>query len=327
MFIIGCGGSQKYGMVAGDRIAIVTRTDLQRKILATGNIQPHASLSLFPALTGRIEKILVKEGDLVRKGQLLMELSSTERAAMLDEAAAQGASQLAHWEQSYQETPLLSPENGQIIYLPTVPGQVISTGVTVLVMSDHLMANAQVDETDLSQVNLGQKAIITLDAYPDKPVQGTVKRISYFSVKVNNVTAYEVDVGMYQVPTFIRSGMTANVAFQLSDKKSVLVIPTSGLRQADDKKLFVLKAPSNLNAAPMTQWVDTGLSDGKNLEIISGLSEGDRILVSEFSAAQLMPQVEKTNPFIPSPPKTKSQGGKGGGVPPRHRYENTEKTS
>src|SRR6266478_2135833 len=53
------------------------------------------------------------------------------------------------WSKLYQSTPLLAPQDGQIIWLPTVPGQVVNTGTTLMILSDHLIVNTQVDETDL----------------------------------------------------------------------------------------------------------------------------------------------------------------------------------
>ncbi len=302
----GCGGHKK--QAGGMRAVPVKRGDLQVTVLATGNVQPHNELAIFPAITGRIEKIMCQEGDTVRKGQQLMQLSSTERATVLDEAAAQGVSQLAHWEKYYQETPLLSPEDGQIFYLPTVPGQIISTGVTIMVMSDHLMVDTQVDETDLAQIKMGEKATITLDAYPDKPFPGEVKRISYFSILVNNVTTYEVDVWPDQVPTFMRSGMTANVVFNVSEKNDVLVIPADALQQQDGQTGVLLAGADN--GKPQFQPIQTGVTDGKKIEVVSGLAEGDKVLIKSFSSSQFSGQGASNNPLMPG---ARPGGGGGGG--------------
>lgn len=305
----GCGGHKR--QAGGTRAVPVKRGDLQITVLATGNVQPHNELAIFPAITGRIEKIMCQEGDTVRKGQELMELSSTERATVLDEAAAQGASQLAHWEQYYEETPLLSPENGQIIYLPTVPGQIISTGVTIMVMSDHLMVDTQVDETDLAQIKMGEKATITLDAYPDKPLPGVVKRISYFSILVNNVTTYEVDVWPDKVPTFMRSGMTANVVFNVSEKDDVLVIPADAIQQQDGQTGVILAGDKG--GKPQFQAIQTGVTDGKRIEVVSGLAEGDKVLIKSFSTSQFNTQGSSSNPLMPGAPGGGNRGGGYGG--------------
>ena len=88
LLLAGCGK----GKHTGDsyKPIAVTRDNIQLTVLATGNVQPNNELAVFPAIAGRIEKILIKEGDTVKKGQTLMILSSTERATLLDEAEAQG---------------------------------------------------------------------------------------------------------------------------------------------------------------------------------------------------------------------------------------------
>ncbi len=281
----------------GYKALTVNRGDIQLTVLATGNVQPHNELAIYPFTPGRIEKILVSEGDLVKKSQKLMELSSTERAILLDEAAAQGPKQLAHWKKLYAATPLLSPEDGQIIYLPTVPGQVVSTAVTLMVMSDHLMVNTQVDETDLAQIKQDQKATITLDAYPNQPFEGTVKRISYFSILVNNVTTYEVDVWPDIVPPHIKTGMTANVVFNTSKKENILVIPSEAIQQKNGQS-GVLVPAAKKGAEPDFKPIQIGVSDGKQTEVVSGLKLGDKILIKDFSTSELG-SAAGSNPFMP----------------------------
>ncbi len=309
MAVLG-GCSHGHGGGTGYRQMKVSRDDIQLTVLATGNVQPNNELAVYPAIACRIEKIRIKEGDTVKKGETLMDLSSTERATVLDEAAAEGTSQLAYWQQIYEETPLISPENGQVIYLPTVPGQVCSTGTTMMVMSDHLMVNTQVDETDLAQIKLGEAATITLDAYPDKPFPAVVHRISYFSTLVNNVTTYEVDVWPEPVPTFMRTGMTSNVVFNVSTREDVLTVPSSALQQQDNQTgVFV---PGD-NGKPKFQPIQTGVTDGKRVEVVSGLNEGDAILIKSFSAGQYNHQQAGSNPLMPGAPGGGNRGSGGGG--------------
>ena len=311
MLLAGCSAKAKHA--GGFKTVTVGRDDLQITVLATGNVQPQNQLSILPPIAGRIEKIFIKEGDYVKKGQKLMELSSTERATLLDEAAAKGPDELAHWEELYQATPLLAPENGQIIYLPTVPGQIVSTGVSLMVMSDHLIVNTQVDETDLAQVKLGEDATIDLDAYPDQDIDAKVRRISYQSTLVNNVTTYEVDVWPDKVPSFMRSGMTANVTFNVAEKDDVLVVPSEAIQSTPDGQSYVLMAPAQSGGKPTQQIIQTGITDGKETEITSGLKEGDKIMIKTFAAGQYSAAANGTNPFMPSMKGAKAGGNRGGG--------------
>jgi len=306
----GCSGGKKNQ--GGFRAVPVVKGDLQITVLATGNVQPNNQLVVYPPISGRIEKIYIKEGVSVHKGEKLMDLSSTERATLLDEAAAQGTSALSYWQGLYQETPLLSPENGQIVYLPTVQGQIVNTGTELMIMSDHLIVNTQVDETDLAQIKMNQDATITLDAYPDQPIDGVVRRISYQSTLVNNVTTYEVDVWPTKIPDFMRSGMTANVVFNVSEKDDILLIPSEAVQQTNDGQSFVLKAGADKGSKPQTVSIQTGLTDGKQTEVVSGLNEGDKILIKTFSAGLVAVPSTGSNPFMPGAhPSTGTHGGGG----------------
>ena len=68
----------------------VTRGGLQVSILATGAVSPENRLEIKPPIAGRVEQVLVEEGQMVKKGDILAWMSSTERAAVLDAARAQG---------------------------------------------------------------------------------------------------------------------------------------------------------------------------------------------------------------------------------------------
>jgi macrolide-specific efflux system membrane fusion protein len=299
LLLAGCGKGKHQGEAY--KPITVSRGNIQLTVLATGNVQPNNELAVFPAIAGRIEQILVKEGDRVKKGQNLMILSSTERATLLDEAEAQGPKVYKHWQKLYEASPLLSPEDGQIIWLPTVPGQVVSTGVTMMVMSDHLMVNTQVDETDLAQIKMNQKATITLDAYPTQPISGTVKRISYFSVLVNNVTTYEVDVWPDEIPAVMRSGMTANVVFNTTEKDNILTIPSEAIQQENGQSGVLVPAEKK-GDKPVFKPMKTGVTDGKQIEVLSGLNEGEKVLIKTFSVGQLDTAGPAKNPFMPSAP-------------------------
>jgi macrolide-specific efflux system membrane fusion protein len=167
-----------------------------------------------------------------------------------------------------------------------------------------------VDETDLAKVKMNQKAVITLDAYPDQAVDGTVHRISFQSTLVNNVTTYEVDVWPSKVPAFMRSGMTANVVFTVDEKQDVLVMPSEALQQEGGHS-FVLAASPDPKGKPQTVTVETGITDGKMIEVVSGLKEGDKVLTSTFAAGQIATP-NNTNPFMPSAKPSSPRRGGGG---------------
>lgn len=276
---------------------VVERGTLRQTVMATGVIEPQNRVEIKPPIPGRIDDVLVREGDVVRKGQVLAWMSSSERAALLDTARAKGEQELAHWEELYRAAPLLAPLDGTIIARKVEPGQTVTAADAVLVLADRLIVQAQVDETDIGKVKLGQRAEIDVDAYAGQLVPAVVDHIAYEATTVNNVTIYEVDVLPDTVPDFMRSGMTANVTLLVALRENVLVLPAGAVRHENGQTSVLIRKGPN-GSEPVV--VECGLEDGKRVEILQGVAEGDTVLVRAFS---LPASTEKrTNPFAPMPP-------------------------
>ena len=249
-------------------------------MLSTGTVAPENKLNIQAPIAGRAEQVLVDQGYNVKKGDVLAWVSSTERAALLDGARSEGPEEVKKWEALYKAAPVLAPVDGMIIQRNIQPGQTFATTDAILVMSDHLIVQAQVDETDISQIKLKQDADIVLDAYPNDHVSGHVDKIAYDAKTVNNVTTYEVDVLPSKVPHFMRSGMTANVSFPAGTKTDVLVIPADAIKTKDGHPYVLVPGPHE--GETVRRDIVLGISDGKKVEAASGLAEGDTILEPEF---------------------------------------------
>ncbi len=274
--------------------------NIRAVISTTGDVEPQNRLELKPPIGGRVEDILVHEGDKVKVGQILAWMSSTDRAALLDAARSQGPEAVKYWSDVYKPTPLISPIDGDVIVRPVEPGQTVATTSPVLVLSDRLIVNAQVDETDVGKVKIGQQAMVSLDAYPDVKVKSRVDHISYESKVVNNVTIYEVDVLPEKVPDVFRSGMSATVEIVEANKENVLCLPLEAVRRTK-RGGRVLLAQGN-GKTPIEQKVALGIADEKNVEIVSGLAAKDTVLIR--SAKKKQPKTVATpgrNPFMPAP--------------------------
>lgn len=252
---------------------------VQDVVATTGLVQPQNRLEIMPPISGRIEKIMVSEGDNVYTGQTLALMSSTDRAALLDAARTQGEEKVKYWADVYKPTALVAPINGKVIVRSVEPGQTVNANTAVLVLADRLIVKAQVDETDIGRVKIGQKVIITLDAYPDIKISGRVNHISYESKTVNNVTIYDVDIIPDQVPAVFRSGMSANVEIIKLQKNQVLLIPEKAIFYKDSQPQVLLKDKTEKGQHAVE--IKTGLAQSGNIEIISGLKETDIILLNK----------------------------------------------
>jgi len=270
---------------------------IQTFISTTGTVLPKNRLEVKPPVNGRTESILVQEGENVKTGQALAWMSSTDRAALLDAAGAKGETELKYWKDVYKPIALLSPINGEVIVATTQPGQTVTTSEAVIVLSDHLITRAQVDETDIGKIKLGQEAAITLDAYPDKKINAAVEHIYYESQTVNNVTIYNVDLLPKDMPEFFRSGMNATVDFKSEGKENALLLPVDAVHKEKGEAYVYLK-PQEEGEKPVKRTIKIGITDDKNFEILSGVEAND-IIVVKVKKYSLPKNSTGTNPFMP----------------------------
>jgi macrolide-specific efflux system membrane fusion protein len=277
---------------------------IQTFISTTGTVLPKNRLEIRPPVAGRIESILVKEGENVKEGQVLARMSSTERAALLDAAEGQGEKTLKYWEEVYKAIQLLSPIDGEVIVATTQPGQTVTTSDAVVVLSDRLIVRAQVDETDIGKIKLKQGAFIILDAYLDTKIGATVDHIYYESETVNNVTIYKVDLIPVNMPEFFRSGMNATIDFKAESREKALLLPVEAVRKEKDDSYVLLKQEGSNN--PAKRVVKVGITDDKNCEILSGVTSSDTVLVTTKKYVFPSADSSGSNPFLPNMKRSSS---------------------
>ena len=284
--------------------SVVEKGSIAITILSTGTVAPENRLEIKPPIPGRVEEVLVKEGEKVKKGQILAWMSSSERAALMDAARAEGAGAVKRWGEMYRPTPVLSPINGTIILRNVESGQTFASTDSILSMSDRLTVKAQVDETDIAQIKVGEKAQIVLDAYSTQKVPGTVDKISYDAKPVNNVTTYEVDVLPVETPDFMRSGMTANLTFAVSNKENIVVVLNQALKNTNGVTTVMVKNGDQ----KIERELELGVTDGRQTEVLSGLSPAEIVLIPQMT---LKGKPKTGSPFSPmGQPKPASSKGK-----------------
>ncbi len=270
-------------------LAVVERGNIEIKVLSTGTIQPYTRVEVGSPVSGRIDKVEVDEGDKIKEGDILAWISSEDRIALLDaarsalESARRGkdeedlkeaemAYEIAN--KAYKPVPLTNSISGEVIARSCEPGQNVSTQSVLFVISDRLVAGVEVDEADIGKIEPGQEARIVLDAFPDEQVTARVTKISREGRIVSDVVFYDVMVEPMRVPSRWSSGMTANVEFLAERRENALLIPRSAVRERRGEK-FVLVSGDR----PTPRAIETGISDGRVIEIVSGLDEGEQIIV------------------------------------------------
>ena len=145
---------------------------------------------------------------------------------------------------------------------------------------------ASVDETTIRRVSAGQPAQITFDAVPGQALQGRVGEVPLQGTLQGGVMVYQVPislVGADKLPLLV--GMTANVKIALGQAENALLVPAMALQKANG--LYEVLVPNTTDPAgqPEAVPVEVGLSDGSYTQIVSGLNDGDKVVV-QMAAAQ-----------------------------------------
>lgn len=269
--------------------------EINESITTTGIVTPRNRLEIRPPVAGRLDALLVKEGDKVTKGQPLVTMSSTDRATLIDAAYRQGDAEAKYWEQVYKPIQMVSPMDATVIVATLQPGQMVATTDPIVVLSDQLIVRAQVDETDIARVALGQKAYVTLDSFPQNPIEAQVEHIYYESVVQSNVTVYKVDLNVAKVPEFFRSGMNAQVAFQVAQKEKALVLPAEAVDFSSGKPMVTAVDDKGKEEA---REIVAGITTPKLVEVLSGLTDKSKVVVKNQKLNLSAPEGGK-NPFMP----------------------------
>lgn len=171
---------------------------------------------------------------------------------------------------------LISPIDGVVSQLNYKQGDIVTDNtksMATIINNNTLYIEANIEESDVSKIKVGQKARATFDAVDGLSLDGEVSFISMTSLTSSNgIVTYLVRV-IFSSPkdSPIREGMTASVNFITAEALNVLTVPVDAVRNVNGKSS--VETADNI-FTPVT----TGFTDGKKVEIISGLNLGDKVL-------------------------------------------------
>jgi multidrug efflux pump subunit AcrA (membrane-fusion protein) len=173
-----------------------------------------------------------------------------------------------------------APISGVIASVTTQEGETVAAGlnaptfVTIIDLS-RLQVDAFVDETDIGRIKVGQKALFTVDTYPDKEFTGKVKAIYPKAIIQENVVNFDVVIEIDDSNIeLLRPDMTTSVTIYQEERTGVLVIPRSAVvKEGNERFVFVKETSGSFEKKE----IKTGIQSGKDIEVVSGLKEGDTI--------------------------------------------------
>lgn len=221
--------------------------------------------------------------------KLALELSRQQVRLAEAQAESDGVD-LELAQQRLTDTKVVAPIDGVVTLRPAQIGQIMSSGIsnvgggtTAMTLSDlsRVFALAAVDESDIGRVKVGQPAFISVDAFPGRRFPGKVVRIATRGVNVSNVVTFEVKVEVLSRENqLLKPEMTATVDITAAEKENALTVPSQALvRKGRRPVATVVKG-----AAQEERPVEIGLTDGVRTEVVSGLDEGDAVIVHNTEA-------------------------------------------
>lgn len=356
----------------------VERADLTSKVSANGRIDAQRKVDLSANVMGQIVNLAVREGDVVKKGDFLLQIDQKQLAASaqgaeasmralfsdreasratlaeaqlnferaqsnfagkiipqaeldrartaLDSARAsvsaieqrieQSRANLAAARDTLSKTTMTAPMAGIITALPVEEGEVAvigtmnNPGTKLLTIADMSAVEAvmEVDETDIPNVKVGQRATVTIDAYPNKTYGGVVTEVGSSPMSGasvggsgNEAINFEVKIQLDNPPAGVRPGFSASADIITGTRSKALAIPIQALvvrekpgtaanakTPQEEEGVYLVKDGKVQFAA-----VTTGLAGDSNIEITKGLSEGQQIVTGPFRAMRELKEGSK----------------------------------
>jgi HlyD family secretion protein len=203
---------------------------------------------------------------------------------------AQSEASLKQLEEQLSYTTITSPIDGVVLSRDVEVGDAVSsilvlgsTATLVFTLGDitQVYVDGKVDEADIASVYLGQPARIRIESFKNRVFNGKVTRIAPLGVEKDNVTTFSVRVSIDNPTGEIKALMTANAEILLNEHKNVLAVPEQSISYDAQKHAFVnvpyLHAKEGMRKVP----VEVGLANGSNTEILSGLKEGDKVVLQQ----------------------------------------------
>ncbi|MGB8012481.1 MAG: efflux RND transporter periplasmic adaptor subunit [Terriglobales bacterium] len=195
---------------------------------------------------------------------------------------------LKQLEEQLSYTTIESPLDGIVLSRDVEIGDAVSSilvlgssATLVMTLGDtsEVYVKGKVDESDIGKVYLGQPARIKVESFKDKTFTGKVTKISPMGVEKDNVTTFEVRVSINNPEGVLKAMMTANAEIILEEHKNVLQIPEGSILYDKDKKASVEIPEPKAKEGKKKIAVNIGISNGAKTELLSGLKEGDQVVL------------------------------------------------
>jgi macrolide-specific efflux system membrane fusion protein len=151
-----------------------------------------------------------------------------------------------------------------------------SSGFITITNLTGLVVDTSVAEIDVSKVKAGQKATVTLNALPDKPIQATVSSVNLTPTTSGNVVSYGAQLALTSPPDGLRPGQSASVVITVAEAENALSVPAAAVQAVGSTNVVTVQE----NGQNVTRQVQVGLRGESTVQITSGLTEGENVVLT-----------------------------------------------
>jgi len=223
----------------------------------------------------------------------LKDTPTAEDLSLAEQSVRQSHISLLKAQSNLRKAQLVAPFDGVVAAFDLEIGQQVMANQSAATLLDTAQLEAQLDvaEADIPRVKLGQSAQITFDALPNQTFTGGVAQIALAGTTTQGVVNYAVKVvldsstarpssprsELAEVPTdaTVRPGMTANVVIVVEQRESALLVPVRAIKTVENARTVTVLAAGKQTQVNVT----VGYSDDVQAEVMSGLNEGDVVII------------------------------------------------
>jgi HlyD family secretion protein len=251
--------------------------EMQKQGIVSRQTMDNANKDYLAALTRRDSS----------KAQIGVDTAKLKQARAL---VMQSKASLKQLEEQLAYTTIVAPMDGVILSRDVEIGDAVSSilvlgSTATLVMTEgdtsEVYVQGKVDEADIAHVYMGQPARIKVESFRDRLFNGKVTKIAPMGVEKDNVTTFEVRVSINNSGGELKANMTANAEIMLDEHKGVLTVPENAVIYDRQKNASVEVPDKGQKDGVRKVAVKVGLSNGSVTEILSGLKEGDQVVLQQ----------------------------------------------
>lgn len=272
--------SDEYGAQGQDVIIKV-----KGQPVATGSCYIHMPYSLTTTAQGYIELVNLEVDAKKYSGNRICYLNNIPMSATYDAllmTREKQQAQLNEMKALLKAGVIAAPESGIVstVVAPSATEQAAYTVLASLYVGDEKEMVISVDELDIINVKVGQNVDIAMDAIEDRTYSAKVTKVSQIGTASGGVTVYNVTLTI-EGDERLRFGMNGTATVHIEEVNNVLLVPLTALNSSRGQSYVWLKSDQAAADEPgVRTMVETGLSDESYAQVVSGLNEGDVILIT-----------------------------------------------